>query len=38
MSKATDTMMNCFYLLIDEEVDKVGFSKTVHHTECEYTS
>lgn len=30
-------MMNCFNLLIDEEVDKVGFSKTVHHIEYEYT-
>jgi hypothetical protein len=24
------------YLLIDEEVDKVGVSKTVHHIEYEY--
>jgi hypothetical protein len=24
------------YLLIDEEVDKVGFSKIVHHVECDY--
>jgi len=36
MSKATDAMMNYLYLLIDE-VDKVGFSKIVHHIEYEYT-
>jgi hypothetical protein len=30
MSKATDAMMNYLYLLIDEEVDKVGVSKIVH--------
>jgi hypothetical protein len=33
MSKATDAIMNYLYLLIDEEVDKVGFSKIVHHIE-----
>ena len=31
-------MMNYLYLLTVEEVDKVGFSKIVHHIECEYTS
>jgi hypothetical protein len=36
MSKATDALMNYLYLLIDEEVDKVGVSKTVHHIEYEY--
>jgi hypothetical protein len=36
MSKTTDAVMNYLYLLIDEEVDKVGFSKIVHHVECDY--
>jgi len=38
MSTATDAMMNCLYLLTGDEVDKVGFSKIVHHIEYEYTS
>lgn len=38
MSKATDAVMNCLYLLIGEEVDKVGFSKIAHRIEYESTS
>ena len=38
MSKATDAVLNCVYLLIDVEADIVSFSKIVHHVECEYTS
>lgn len=38
MSKGTDAVLNCVYLLIDEKVDMVGFSKIVHHVEYEYIS
>jgi len=37
MSKAADAMMSHLYLLIDEEIDKIGVSKIVHHIEYEYT-